>query len=55
MIVRVTFHSSNALYNSCFIQLNGWKEAGQVYVSSEAIFNFSFFRHSLRFTLFAYC
>ena len=42
MIVRVTFKSSNALYNSCLIRLNGWKEAGQVYVSSKPIFNFSF-------------
>ena len=27
MIVRVTFKSSNALYNSCRIRQNGWKEA----------------------------
>ena len=55
MIVRVTFKGSNALYNSCLIRMNGWKEAGQVYVSLKPIFNFSFSRQSLRFTLFAYC
>ena len=42
MIVRVTFKSSNAQYNSCLIRLNGWKEVGQVYVSSKPIFNFPF-------------
>ena len=42
MIVRVTFKSSNALYNSWLIRLNGWKEADQVYVSSNLPLTFLF-------------